>query len=192
MRTIGKNTLPAGDVSEKKRILLVQYGHESSTVNPFTTGLERFGGREQMISGNPLADLGSFIPDFRAALAGRTDVEVVETVDAWANPWGRVERKVQETVKSILRGKIAAAGKLHGMLLMLHGAMVLEDDEDGEGDLLAFLRALVGPGVPIFAVLDLHARKNRAVQAAERHRVGDALRRPSDGAEKKANVFHRL
>jgi len=157
MSTVEKNASQEGGASEKKRILLVQYGHESSTVNPFTTGLERFGGREQLISGNPLADLGSFISDFRAVLAGRSDVEVVETVDAWANPWGRVERKVQETVKSILREKIAATGNIHGMLLMLHGAMVLEDDDDGEGDLLAFLRNLVGPEVPIFAVLDLHA-----------------------------------
>ena len=157
MKTVGENASQAGGVPEKKRILLVQYGHESSTVNPFTTGLERYGGREQLISGNPLADLGSYIPDFRAALSGRDDVEVVETVDAWANPWGRVEREVQETVKSIIRDKIAATGKIHGMLLMLHGAMVLEDDEDGEGNLLAFLRGLVGPGVPIFAVLDLHA-----------------------------------
>lgn len=157
MRTVGKKTLQVSDIPEKKRILLMQYGHESSTVTPFTTGLERFGGRGQLISGNPLADLGSFIPDFRAVLAGRGDVEVIETVDAWANPWGPVEREVQETVKSILRDRIAAAGKIHGMLLMLHGAMVLEDDEDGEGDLLAFLRDLAGPGIPIFAVLDLHA-----------------------------------
>ena len=111
MKTVGENASQAGGVPEKKRILLVQYGHESSTVNPFTTGLERFGGSEQLISGNPLADLGSYIPDFRAALAGRGDVEVVETVDAWANPWGRVERKVNETVKSIIRDKIAAAAK---------------------------------------------------------------------------------
>ncbi len=157
MMTKGENALQEGKVFDKKRILLLQYGHESSTVNPFTTGLERFGGREQLIAGKPLADLGSFIPDFRAALSGRSDVDVIETIDAWANPWGRVEREVQETVKSIVREKIAAVGKIHGMLLMLHGAMVLEDDEDGEGELLAFLRELVGSGTPIFAVLDLHA-----------------------------------
>ena len=148
---------PIGGISGKKRVLLMQYGHESSTVNPFSTGMDRYGGREQLISGNPLADLGSFIADFRAAFAERNDVELVETVDAWANPWGRVEREVQETVKSIVRERVAAAGKIDGVLLMLHGAMVLEDDEDGEGDLLAFLRNLVGDGTPIFAVLDLHA-----------------------------------
>lgn len=152
----GKKTQLDG-VPGKKRVLLMQYGHESSTVNPFTTGLERYGGRDQLITGNPLGDLGSFIPDFRAVFAGRNDVELVETVDAWANPWGRVEREVQETVKSIVRERVAAAGKIDGVLLMLHGAMVLEDDEDGEGDLLAFLRDLVGAQTPIFAVLDLHA-----------------------------------
>ena len=41
------------------------------------------------------------------------------------------------------------------MLLDLHGAMVAEDHEDGEGELLARIRA-VRPGLPIGAALDSH------------------------------------
>jgi len=41
--------------------------------------------------------------------------------------------------------------------------MVTETLEDGEGDLLARLRARVGKGVPIFATLDLHANVTDAM-----------------------------
>ena len=41
--------------------------------------------------------------------------------------------------------------------LDLHGAMVTESHEDGEGELLARARDLVGADVPIVASLDLHA-----------------------------------
>jgi len=40
---------------------------------------------------------------------------------------------------------------------VLHGAMIAHGHEDCEGDLLARVRALVGPDVPVGALLDLHA-----------------------------------
>ncbi|OQA81235.1 MAG: hypothetical protein BWY31_03801 [Lentisphaerae bacterium ADurb.Bin242] len=139
-----------------KKILLVQYGHETNTFNPFPTTLERFGGKEKILTGNPLCDLESTLPVYREVLA-RPDILPVETVNAWANPWGRVSRETHEYVKEILRRKIRENGKIDGVLLTLHGAMVLEDDDDGEGDVLEFIRREAGPGVPVFAVLDLHA-----------------------------------
>ena len=41
--------------------------------------------------------------------------------------------------------------------LDLHGAMVTEDFEDGEGELLRRVRAAVGEQVPIVISLDYHA-----------------------------------
>ncbi|MBH9665657.1 M81 family metallopeptidase, partial [Burkholderia multivorans] len=41
--------------------------------------------------------------------------------------------------------------------LDLHGAMVAEHTDDGEGTLLERVRAAVGPAVPVVASLDLHA-----------------------------------
>ena len=43
------------------------------------------------------------------------------------------------------------------MLLQLHGAMVADHTDDGEGLLLRMLRLALGPSVPIGATLDLHA-----------------------------------
>src|SRR3546814_3525104 len=41
-------------------------------------------------------------------------------------------------------------------MLALHGAMVVEDSDDGEGELLARIRA-IAPDVPIALALDMHA-----------------------------------
>src|SRR3546814_5388283 len=41
-------------------------------------------------------------------------------------------------------------------MLALHGAMVVEDADDGEGELLARIRA-IAPDVPIALALDMHA-----------------------------------
>ena len=66
-------------------------------------------------------------------------------------------------------GQICAAAqraeRLDGILLGLHGAMVTEGHEDGEGALLARLRAIVGPDLPIAMTLDLQA--NAMPQMAE-------------------------
>jgi microcystin degradation protein MlrC len=48
-------------------------------------------------------------------------------------------------------------GGLDGIYLDLHGAAVAEHADDSEGELLARLRAIVGPELPIVASLDLHA-----------------------------------
>src|SRR5262249_50445457 len=46
---------------------------------------------------------------------------------------------------------------IDGVLLHLHGAMVVDSYEDGEGELLARLRKILGPDVPVIVTLDLHA-----------------------------------
>ena len=52
---------------------------------------------------------------------------------------------------------LAAALPVDGVLLALHGAAVTTEIDDVEGDLLAAVRALVGPDVPLVGTLDLHA-----------------------------------
>jgi microcystin degradation protein MlrC len=70
---------------------------------------------------------------------------------------GPVPRATFEAITGDLLARIAAAGPLDGVLLALHGSMVLDDDPDAEGALLTAVRKQVGPGVPVVATLDLHA-----------------------------------
>lgn len=50
-----------------------------------------------------------------------------------------------------------------GVLLALHGAGVVEELGDLEGDLLQAVRQVVGVSVPVVATLDLHAHVSRAM-----------------------------
>ncbi len=85
--------------------------------------------------------------------------ELVESVTAFAMPGGVTVRAVYETLRDEILADLLvakAAGPVDGALLILHGAMVAEGYNDCEGDLLARVREIVGPGVPIGVELDLH------------------------------------
>src|SRR4051795_11088875 len=73
-----------------------------------------------------------------------------------APPSSYVERDAYETVAGAMLEDLAAAGSLDGIYLDLHGAMVAEHHEDGEGELLRRIRALVGDHLPIVTSLDYH------------------------------------
>jgi len=74
-----------------------------------------------------------------------------------ANPSGLVTRHAYERIWDLLAQELRAAGPIDALFLDLHGAMVVEHIEDGEGDLLARIRSIVGPALPIVAALDFHA-----------------------------------
>src|SRR6202008_1204791 len=52
---------------------------------------------------------------------------------------------------------IATAGPIDAVYLDLHGAMVAEHLDDGEGEILARVRKAVGKELPLVVSLDLHA-----------------------------------
>lgn len=78
---------------------------------------------------------------------------------AWAaaTPSGHVTEDAFERIVGELTRHLAQAGPVDGVYLDLHGAMVTEHLDDGEGEILARVRRVVGPHVPIVASLDLHA-----------------------------------
>ncbi|MDM0035251.1 M81 family metallopeptidase [Variovorax sp. J22P271] len=79
---------------------------------------------------------------------------------AGANPSAHVTRdafeRIAGDIDEDLRAALAGPG-VDAVYLDLHGAAVAEHLDDPEGELLARVRALVGPQVPIVASLDLHA-----------------------------------
>src|SRR5439155_15510254 len=58
---------------------------------------------------------------------------------------------------------LAAQMPIDGIYLDLHGAMVAEHFEDGEGELLRRIRALVGERIPIVTSLDYHTNLTPAM-----------------------------
>ena len=102
-----------------------------------------------------LRDTNSEYAGFMDA-AQRFDWTPLHTVAASANPCG----KITDAAWHALGGLILAGAlepDIDGVLLALHGAMVTDSYDDAEGQLLAELREILGPDIPIAITLDLHA-----------------------------------
>ncbi|MCY4632586.1 MAG: M81 family metallopeptidase, partial [bacterium] len=82
---------------------------------------------------------------------------------ASTSPGGPLTDECYGTLRRDLLTALKRVIPVDAVLLALHGAAVSETVHDIEGDLLAAARALVGPGVPIVATLDLHAHVTEAM-----------------------------
>jgi microcystin degradation protein MlrC len=152
------------------RIAIGQFMEESNTFVRQRADLDHFRAT-QLFHGEEIlvrlrgtrSEVGGFLDVLDPAGA-----EVVPTVAANAVSSGPVTRAAFAHVRDALLGGLRAAGRLDGVLLALHGAMVLEDAPDGEGELLAAVREAIGPNIPLVATLDLHATITpRMVEAAD-------------------------
>ncbi|SAK85094.1 PF07364 family protein [Caballeronia calidae] len=147
--------------SSDRTILIAGFQHETNTFAPSKAAYENFErgeGFPLMCRGDDVLALrevnipaGGFI---RAAEAsGHTLVPVIW---AGASPSAHVTRDAFERIV----GEIVDAARtryVDAVYLDLHGAMVAEHVDDGEGELLARVRKAVGRDIPIVASLDLHA-----------------------------------
>ncbi|MCF3934590.1 M81 family metallopeptidase [Acuticoccus sp. M5D2P5] len=91
---------------------------------------------------------------------------LVEGTATWAEPAGPVSRAAYESLRDEILDQLRAALPLDIALFGLHGAMVARDYDDCEGDLLARVRALVGPDCIVAAELDMHCHMTPARVAA--------------------------
>lgn len=82
--------------------------------------------------------------------------EVVPLCWCSAPPSSYVERDAYEKVAGWIIEDLTALGPFDGIYLDLHGAMVAEHCEDGEGELMRRIRAVVGESMPLVASLDYH------------------------------------
>jgi microcystin degradation protein MlrC len=145
--------------------------HETNTFAPSKadyTAFEHGGGWPSVQRGEPLfeAVAGANIPIQGAieALRARGHALVPLTWAA-ASPSAHVTREAFETIVGDLIARLRAAGPVDGVYLDLHGAMVCEHHDDGEGEILRRVREAVGPKVPVVASLDLHANVTRQMVA---------------------------
>jgi microcystin degradation protein MlrC len=84
-------------------------------------------------------------------------IELVPTIAALSVASAPVTRDAFEYIADRILSGIADAGPLDGVVLILHGAAVVDGIDDGTGELLRRVRALVGPDLPVTGTLDLHA-----------------------------------
>lgn len=160
------------------RILIAGYQHETNTFAPSLADWAAFTRGDSF----PAFSQGRAMQD---ALTG-VNIPIGGFIDAaksqgwtllpscWAGaiPSSFVTRDAFERIAGTIVADVqaAATGGLDGIYLDLHGAAVAEHAADSEGELLARLRAVVGPDLPIVASLDLHANVTRRMLA-----LADAL-----------------
>lgn len=134
------------------RFIVARMNHETNTFSPVATPLASFNPRWdedalQAGRGSRTA-MGAFL-----SFAEARGAEVVTPVFATANPSGPVADEGFEAMSSAIVE--AVRNGCDAVLLDLHGAMVTESLDDGEGELLARVRA-IAPDVPLGVALDLH------------------------------------
>ena len=145
------------------RIAVGGFLHETNTFAPTKATFDDFvhgGGWPAMAMG---ADVLKTMRNINVGLAGFVEAaealgwEMVPTISCGASPSAHVTADAFERIVKVMVEGIRAAGPLDGVYLDLHGAMVTEHLDDGEGELLARVREIIGSDLPLVVSLDLHA-----------------------------------
>lgn len=148
-------------------VLTAEFQHESNTFSCRKTDLKAFRDRywyEGEVAfaerGDANTPLGGFLD-----IARRDGWTVIHPISTGATPAGPVTEDAYEHIAGVILAAITQnRDRIDGILLGLHGAMVAEHLEDGEGELLARIRAIV-PDIPIGITLDPHANVTEAMVA---------------------------
>ncbi|MCW5747677.1 MAG: M81 family metallopeptidase [Alphaproteobacteria bacterium] len=146
----------------RRKIVIAMMMHETNTFSPVPTPLASFGRMGAMQGPAAIAEatgtntqLGGFL-----AVAQAMGAEFTVPMAASAHPSGLVQKAAYEQMCDAIVGEIAKG--CDAAFLALHGAMVAEHLDDGEGELLRRIRR-VAPGLPIAVGLDFHAQMTAAM-----------------------------
>lgn len=165
--------------SQAKRIAFAGFQHETNTFAPTQADFHAFelgGGWPELTRGEAIfaAIAGANLPAAGFVAAARAaGHHLLPTIACAASPSAHVQETAYERIVGEILDGVAAAMReaaIDAVYLDLHGAMVTTHLDDGEGELLGRVRALVGEAVPVVASLDLHANVTERMLA-----VADAL-----------------
>ena len=146
------------------RVVIAMMKHETNTFSPVPTPIERFA------RGFPLPPRGKdAFEAFRgtgSAMAAFIDIcedegwDMVTPIAAQASPSAPVQDAAYQEMSDAIAEAVEAG--CDAIMLDLHGAMVTESHQDGEGTLLERLRG-IAPDVPIAVALDMHTNLYPAI-----------------------------
>jgi len=137
------------------RFVIAMMKHETNTFSPVPTPIERFGSRGAFFGKDAFnafrgtnTPMAAFID-----IALKQKAEIITPVAAEAWPSGRVDREAYRIITDAICEEVKKG--CDAVFLDLHGAMVSEDTDDGEGTLLERIRGMASD-LPIAVGLDLH------------------------------------
>ena len=144
------------------RVVVAMMSHETNTFSPVPTPLARFGADGPAFGNSAAAELrgtrtgmGAYLDIFEGLGA-----DIVTPIAANALPSAPVEADAYARMSEAILEAVAKG--CDAICLDLHGAMVAETTDDGEGTLLERIRA-IAPKVPIAVSLDLHGNLTDAI-----------------------------
>ncbi|MCW4050234.1 MAG: M81 family metallopeptidase [Candidatus Bathyarchaeota archaeon] len=136
------------------RVIIGSMSHETNTFSTVKTTMSDFRPKygEEIVATlrGTRSGIGGYIEVFE-----REEVEYIPTIAAGATPAGPLRNADYWKIVEYIKNEIKQAGKIDGVLLALHGAMVAENVPEAEGTLLREVKKLVGE-TPIIITLDLH------------------------------------
>ncbi|MCX8995815.1 M81 family metallopeptidase [Rhizobiaceae bacterium BDR2-2] len=147
---------------KSRRVAFAGFIHETNTFAPTKADYDAFlkgSGHLPLCRGKDMIEMvAGANTGIEGALdyARETKWDVVPVLRASAVPSAHVTQDAFERISAEIVEGIVAALPLDGIYLDLHGAMVCEHLDDGEGELLARIRKAVGPDIPVAVSLDLH------------------------------------
>jgi microcystin degradation protein MlrC len=148
------------------KILSATISHESNSFSNIAADLDHF--REGRFYASKEAE--SRLKGTNTVFGGFLDAarsckfELLPLIYAAAAPSGKVTRRCFRTLLDSLLAGLQEQGPGDGLLLDLHGAMVSEDSDDPEGEILTEVRRFIGADRPVVVVLDLHANVSETMR----------------------------
>ncbi len=137
--------------------------HETSTYSSLPTTLNDFINDRGLFRGQEIMEtfpganvcIGGFIDG-----AKKQGFEIIPLLWTFAFPSGLIERKTYDDLLAEFLDRLKAEeeqnGPVDGVLLDLHGAMVIDGIEDGDGHFISQVREYIGPDRPILVTPDMH------------------------------------
>jgi microcystin degradation protein MlrC len=141
------------------RFAVAMLSHETNTFSPVRTELRHFKERSLFYGEDMFKEFRGTKTSVGGVMdaAAAKNIDLIPTVAANAMPSGIVTADTYRSLKNRILEDIRKAGKIDGVIALLHGSMVAEGVGNAEGDLIRDVRRIVGPKVPIACTLDLHA-----------------------------------
>ena len=138
--------------------------HESNTFSQTPTDFAAF---TQTFARNLVNVWGESHHEMGGFIQGATayNYTAYPTLMASATPAGPVTDDAFDRLTEMLIQHLKAAPKHEGLLLALHGALVVESYPDGDGEVLRRLRDTLGRDFPIVVTLDQHANVSEQMVA---------------------------
>ena len=155
----------SGSKSEKLRVAVIRYQHETCTFCPGgDTEIDDWTKNRPYLSGEEVLETGNYINGFVHSAKQYDDVELVginspDVVFGGSSRSWNSKESFEHFMKIIIED-LEVKMPVQGVYLALHGALAVRDLPRPEAEIAKRIRKVVGDQVPIVASFDLHGNED--------------------------------